>query len=382
MGEADSWGTTNPVRVIFGPGSLDRLRSVTVGRSLLVTTRGMTRRGVTQRVQQLLGADRTLVYDRVDANPAVEAVKAAITALRDKLPVESVVGLGGGSVIDSAKVLSLALAEPTFDLEAWLSDGQRYDSTEPLPLVAVPTTAGTGSEVTPFATLWDTVARRKLSVTTPKLHPSVALVDPQLALSLPWEATLGPGLDAYTQCFEAIWNRNSTPETTALARRGLALVPAAMRTLHSELDSIRARTEMAEAALLSGLAISQTRTALAHSMSYPITAHLGLPHGLACALVLPAVLAFTLEADDVRLDEVTGGRQVDLVRQVRELFVELGLPSAVKRHIPSPGRLQSLAPEMLTPGRADNNLRAASVEDVRAMLAATEAWVWDGGGGR
>jgi alcohol dehydrogenase len=187
----------------------------------------------------------------------------------------------------------------------------------------------------------------------------VAIVDPELTYDLPWRETLSTGLDAFSQCHEAIWNRNALPATTELAERGLALVPPAMRALKRDRGDISARAAMAEAALLSGLAISHTRTGLAHSMSYPITARRGVPHGLACAAVLPSVLAFTIGADDERVSEM------------RELFEDLDVRGAIGPL----GDLQSLAGEMLTPGRADNSLRQASVDDVRHMLAETESWL-------
>jgi alcohol dehydrogenase len=230
--------------------------------------------------------------------------------------------------------------------------------------------------VTPFATVWDARAARKLSVADPRLFPTLALVDATLTLELGWEQTLSSGLDAYVQCFEAICNRNANPVTTAFAERGLAAIPAALRTLRGEPGSLAARASMAEAALLSGLAISHTRTALAHSMSYPITAHFGVPHGLACALVLPAVLEFNLEADDGRLDDAarrTGHQDAEeLLGEVVALFRELGVAELAMPYLPGIDALDALAGEMLTPARSDNNLRVAVEADVRALLERTE----------
>lgn len=376
MSRTDSWDYENPVRIVFGRGRLNDLPGLTSGRTLIVATEGMMRRGVTARVAELLRAGGTLTYDEVASNPTVDRVEVAIDRLRGEA-VDTIVAVGGGSTIDVGKVLSLALADKQIDLRNVLAGSDAPD-VQPLELIAIPTTAGTGSEVTPFATLWDADSHRKLSVTTPRLHPSVALLDPDLTLTLSWEDTLGPGLDAYTQCFEAIWNRNATPITTSLALRGLDLVPVALRQLHSTPSSIEARSDMLEAALLSGLAIGHTRTALAHSMSYPITAHLGLPHGLACALVLPAVLEFNVEGDDGRLGEVARRAGLTSARalapSVVSLLRDLGADRAIRKFVPDGGTLQSLAPEMLTPGRADNNLRPVDADALQMILRATEAW--------
>ena len=150
--------------------------------------------------------------------------------------------------------------------------------------------------------------------------------------------------------------------------------PTRSGSSEAEPETIDVRTQMAEAALLSGLAIAQTRTALAHSMSYPLTAHFGVPHGLACALVLPAVLEFNLEADDGRLAGVA--RRAGLAGPEALLdasSTSSGSWTSRERPRPTcpPRALEALAPEMLTPARADNNLRTADEEAVRAILRRT-----------
>jgi alcohol dehydrogenase len=374
MSRDSRWTFRNPTRVVFGRGAVRDVADAASGRTLLICSPGATERGLTGRVATLIGAHRVLVHDRVESDPSVRSIDASIDQLRGE-QVETIVAVGGGSAIDTGKVVSLALATGGARVSELVELDDRYAGTTPVPLVAVPTTAGTGSEVTPFATVWDTVERRKLSVGTPGLFPAVALVDPDLTASLGWEETLGPGLDAYVQCLEAIWNRNATTVTTALAAHGLALVPDALRELKADPVSLAAREDMAEAALLSGLAISQTRTALAHSMSYPISAHVGMPHGLACALVMPAVLEFNVEQDDGRLAGVARsaglGRADALVASVTALYRDLAVADAVRRYLPDPGVLETLAPEMLLSGRADNNLRAADEDAVRVILRRT-----------
>ena len=377
MSLAKGWAYRNPVHVVFGAGCLSALSRFARGRVLIVTTPGGTRRGTTARVINELQPTNTLLYDRVESNPTIDAVSLAIDDLRGE-DVETIVGVGGGSSLDMAKMLSLALAVPRFDISAAVESGHPYSATEPLPVVAIPTTAGTGSEVTPFATVWDARLHRKLSVATPKLFAKAALVDPNLTLSLPWEATLGPGLDAYAQCFEAIWNRNATPPTTAMARRGLTLVPSALRSVRKDASAPDARSNLAEAALLSGMAISQTHTALVHSMSYPLTAHLGIPHGLACAMVLPAIVAFNLEGGGglgADVGDAGLGEGQTTAAGVASLLRELGVPEAVAAYMPDGRVPPTLAEEMLTPGRADNNLRLADVGAVREILASTSSWL-------
>ena len=372
MTAPDSWEYRQPTRVVAGPGTLAELDDLASGRVLLVTTPGTTKRGLTARVVDLIGMDRVVIHDHVATNPTLDRLDRSIDDLRGER-VDCIVALGGGSALDTGKVLSVALTIP--DLKARDLAAAALPSQAPhVPLVAVPTTGGTGSEVTPFATLWDADAGKKLSLAGAAVLPDAAVVDPTLTLGVCWDVTLSSGLDAYVQCFEAIWNRNATPVTSALAEAGLRLVPEALLRLRDAPGSLEARVQMAHAALFSGLAISHTRTALAHSMSYPLTSRLGIPHGLACAIVFPAVLEFNLEADDGRLGEVArrlGLAAADeLLRDVLDLYNELGVDRlVVERGVVAD--FGSLAEEMLTPARADNNLRSADLDDVRAILART-----------
>lgn len=365
-----TWRFHHPTTIVAGPGALGALHDFVEGRALLVTSPGATRRGLTGRLVAILGADRTHVHDRVETNPGLERLDDSLAELRGER-IDTVVAVGGGSALDTGKVLAAGLGAGG----ARVRDLVETVGKEAMPLVAVPTTAGTGSEVTPFATVWDKAAGKKLSVAGPALLPEVAVVDATLTLGAGWETTISSGLDAYAQCFEAIWNRNASPVTTALAEHGVALVPDALRVLKDDPGSLDARERMAEAALLSGLAISHTRTALAHSMSYPLTARLGISHGLACALVLPAVLEYNLDADDGRLEELAhrGGLAGahELLGGVLDLYRELDVARLVGRIVGDLASLQALAPEMLTPARADNNLRPVDEDGVRSILRRT-----------
>jgi alcohol dehydrogenase len=148
-----------------------------------------------------------------------------------------------------------------------------------------------------------------------------------------------------------------------------------------DLGDLELRSRMLEASLLAGLAIARTRTALAHSMSYPITARYGVPHGLACGFTLPAILEFNAAEDDGRLADIAshlGLASTHALREaLRQLLQSLGVTQALRQYIPSRAALLDLAPRMLTPGRADNNLRAATTEDVRQILNATDLDEYD-----
>lgn len=296
------WTYHNPVQIKVGRNSLEQLPALLAGRRcLLVTFPEAQGLGLVQRVRGLLGRQLCGVIDRIAPNPDVQWLAPLYEQVqRDYADVPCIVALGGGSAIDSAKALICATASGRFaDLLSVLQQGAQLPPGLHKRLIAIPTTAGTGSEVTPWATIWDQAAGQKYSLHQPMTWPEAAIIDAELMASLPAAATLASGLDALSHALEAIWNVNRNPVSMSLAvqaaRRSLAVLPALMR----DLPNLQLRAEMAEAALLAGLAFSNTKTALAHSLSYDITLQHGVPHGIACSFSLPLVLEMALGADDV-----------------------------------------------------------------------------------
>ncbi|MEQ6475271.1 iron-containing alcohol dehydrogenase PsrA [Comamonas sp. wu1-DMT] len=294
------WTYHNPVHISVGRNSLDQLPALLAGRScLLVTFPEAESLGLVQRMRQLLGAQLRGVIDSIAPNPDVQWLEPLYEQVqRDHAEVPVIVALGGGSAIDSAKALICHTPSGRFaDLLALLKQGGQLGQEGHKALIAIPTTAGTGSEVTPWATIWDQAAGQKYSLHQSCTWPEAAVIDAELMISLPAGATLASGLDALSHALESIWNVNRNPVSMALAvqsaRRTLATLPALMQ----DLGSAQLRSEMAEAALMAGLAFSNTKTALAHSLSYDITLQHGVPHGLACSFSLPLVLEMALGAD-------------------------------------------------------------------------------------
>jgi len=341
---------------------------------ILVTSAGWSARGMIERIMSACGEARA-VFDSIPVNPTLEdlaSLDPALTSLRVK--DMAVVALGGGSVMDAAKAIVVALAsgegmavvDRCVRANALLPDGLAM-----LPLFCIPTTAGTGSEVTKTATLWDGATRAKYSLCDPRLFPKAAILDPLLTVSCPRELTLSTGLDALSHAMESIWNVNRTPISDALAVSAIARLKRYLPTVLTSPGDLHARAELQTAALLSGLAIGTTRTALAHSISYPLTGRFGLQHGLACGFTLPDVAAYNLAANSecVRLiAEAFGVRSAEeLPYALREWMRSLGVYEAV-RHVLHPQAIAALGVSVITPGRADNNIRPATVADAHAIL--------------
>lgn len=368
------WTHFNPVRIVYARGALAQVGDhVRYQRAVLVTSPGFTRRGVVARLREALGDRLVAVLDDVRPNPDVVDIDRQAGSLATLAP-DCIIALGGGSSIDTAKALARLLSQPAgTTLAAHFREGAPLASAPALPVVAIPTTSGTGAEVTPFGTVWDFAERRKYSVTGPDLFPELALLDPELTSGLPPEVTISSGLDAVSHAMESTWNHHATPVTLGLAAKSLQLSLPALPRLHDDPDDIDARGAMMQASLLAGIAISQTRTALAHSISYPLTTHFDLPHGIACSFSLPALLEFNAHADDGRLRDLAAAtghaNTADMAASLRGLFRKLDLAGLFLRYVPDMQAMAGLSGQMLTPGRADNNLRAVSPSDVDALLA-------------
>jgi phosphonate metabolism-associated iron-containing alcohol dehydrogenase len=317
----------NPVNVIFGLGSITELRSM-LGRrrSILLTFPEAENLGLIMRLRRVLNGSLVAVENRVMPNPDVSSLRDTYERFwRDYAQIDVIVAVGGGSVLDTAKALMVGTRNGRFDgLLRLLERGEPFRPERVKCLIAVPSTAGTGSEVTPWATIWDRASRKKYSLHLPETWPEAAIIDPEIMLSLPRSITLQSGLDALSHALESIWNVNANPISDTLAVSAAQDVLQYLPELMENLDDRELRSRMALAALKAGLAFSNTKTALAHSISYQMTLRFGLPHGIACSFTLPMVLRRAVGIDSERdavLAKVFGGN-LDSAPEILQAFLE------------------------------------------------------------
>lgn len=357
-----AWLHHNPVAVHSGVGIRAKLTGlVPAGKALLVTTEGMTRRGTAKAIMDIC-PNVTWSAQTVPPNPDLDMLDT-IAGWHRHADVDVVVALGGGSAMDSAKALAAILPmRETRPLDRWLRQGGIRGSETVLPLVCLPTTAGTGAEVTPFGTIWDTAQNRKRSVAHPDLFPKAALLDPELTLSLPWRETLFGAMDTISHCLETLWNKTATPVSRGLAAAALPLVAGALPQAERDPGDLTARAALQDASLMAGIAISQSRTALAHAVSYPVTLAFGVPHGLACSFMLPAIAAL-ISARDMWPD----GHIRSVAENAAAFVAGCDLPSIMREYCTAEGVI-ALLDDMFDPTRADNLVVAATREDVLKIL--------------
>ncbi len=347
-----------PVRIVEGHEFDEAVESILEGRSwTLVTSRGWVERGALDRLASRSGTPRAVV-DQVAANPKIQDVIRLAGILGDG---DAIVALGGGSVIDAAKGMAALAAVGGREeiLMDHLRDGVALpDSMTPSPIIAVPTTSGTGSEVTRWGTIWGDDAV-KHSVTDPKLYPSHAVLDPALCVSMPRELTLATALDSLSHAMEAVWNRRHTDGTDALAETAIRIVRESLDAALGSPDDIDLRERLQTAAMIAGLAMGTTQTALAHSISYPFTARYEMPHGIACSFTLAEVARFNGEAEPERLRPIAKALDCgvgDLPDALQTWFNELGVGEQVLRYV-TPSVTDELGDNLITRARAANNIR-------------------------
>lgn len=329
---------------------------------LIVTTPGFVKRRVDQHLRSLLSPRRITLWDRVKPNPSLEDLEGAICEL-GKLDIDCVIGLGGGSSIDSAKILANTISG---DMVTSLSQIVR-DKTlvnwgpKRLQLIAIPTTAGTGSEVTPFATVWDYAQKKKYSIAGNFMYPNIALLDPYLTLTLNSANTLYPALDAISHALESLWNKNKTPISRNLAFTALNQMNTALPEVLNNPENIKARSEMMVASTCAGLAISQTRTAIAHAISYPLTIDFNIPHGLACSFILTNLI-------EKNLNRITNNvLEYEILKKTKEMLIALKLGQKISKYASTKELLTSIS------GKIDitrlSNYDGNIIDDINKLIS-------------
>lgn len=372
-----SWQYHNPVAVHFGAGCVDGLPRILAGRrATLVTFPEAAGLGLTERLERLLGPSLVAIVDRTQANPDVDGLADLYRDFWARPdPGEILVAVGGGSVLDTAKALMVGTADGSFEaLIALLATGKPFTPHRIKPLIAIPTTAGTGSEVTPWATIWDRGAGKKYSLHLKETWAEAALVDPALTLSLPAGPTLAAGLDALSHALESIWNVNANPVSDTHAVTAARAVLATLPALIGDLGNLELRRRMSLAALQAGLAFSNTKTALAHSISYDMTLRHGLPHGIACSFTLPLVLARALGADagrDAVLARIFDGPLPDAPARLTAFLEGLGVSTRFETYGVSAPQAAGMIEAALDGVRGRNFIGASRAASPRTSMEHT-----------
>jgi phosphonate metabolism-associated iron-containing alcohol dehydrogenase len=371
----------NPVKIYFGRGERAKvLNFIHKKKCLIVCTKKGKSRFINDNILAAIENFENITwFDKVQENPDISELESQVKFFYND-SFDCLIAFGGGSAIDTAKVFALILGGrlKKSSINELLQDKELYNHIKPIPLYVIPTTSGTGSEVTPFATVWDYKNNKKLSFYGNSIFPYIALVDPDLTENLPIPIMISTGLDAINQAAESVWNINATQSTIEIAAKSLRLGLGSLSILVQKPHLRKERDEMAESSLLAGLAISHTKSSICHSISYPLTSHYHVPHGLACGFTMLAVSRIAIKNDDGRFkrlaEKVLGKKSNpdDLIAYLTKFFSDININSYVKPLIGSYANLVGLKKEMLTADRSNNFITKIDLDGIEKILE--ESW--------
>ncbi|MFL2907990.1 MAG: iron-containing alcohol dehydrogenase [Limisphaerales bacterium] len=360
LAEQASFDAQLHLRLVFGNGTLDRLgelaREHGAGKVLLVTDPGIRAVGHVDRAQASLAAAElpVVIYDQAKENPTTECVAECVEMARRK-GIDFIVGLGGGSSMDTAKGCNFLLTNGGEMKDYW---GVGKASKPMLPIIAIPTTAGTGSECQSFALISDAVTHAKMACGDPKAMAKVAILDPELTLSQPPRVTACTGIDAVAHAVESAVTRKRNETSQQYSRVAFSLLSQSLPTVLAHPDNVQARGRMLLGAAFAGTAIEHSMLGAAHSAANPLTAHFGVIHGQAVGLMLPHVVRFNGE------DETVATAYAELVA---------GTAAASNNGVPAHESLAAALEGFMDAAGMPRNLAACGVDEGKVNVLSEEA---------
>lgn len=274
------------------------------------------------------------IISNIKSHPNFDDLELIYKQIHANEKYDIIVALGGGSVIDAAKFLSVLPKnnENTDNFVSNLIKNNIQKDYTLIPIIATPTTAGTGSELTPWATIWDKKEAKKYSLSLPDLYPDFVIYEPKLTLTLPLEITKQSALDALSHALESIWNKNANPISTHNAIKACEMIMKYLPKLAKKPNNLKFRRKIMQASMFAALAFSITQTSIAHAMSYYITAHKGVPHGIACSFTLPMIAKIAIKNKNLaKILKKALGKNV--VENLENLFKTLNIKTNFSDYI-------------------------------------------------
>ncbi|MEM2209357.1 MAG: iron-containing alcohol dehydrogenase [Nitrososphaerota archaeon] len=370
-----------PQRIIYGIGCykkiIEVIKEMNSKNILLVTGKKVIE---TNYVKEIIESIKKMninieIFNEIPKEPEMDFVYNGLKIYEEK-NCELIIAIGGGSILDTAKGIAL-LATNGGSLRDY--EGLEKIPKPQAPLIAVPTTAGTGSEVTKFTVITDTERKRKMLIGSVNIIPKIAIVDPLLTISMPQDITMSTGMDALTHAIEAYISIKAQPITDLLAIEAIKLISKYLRRAWANGEDIEAREKVMLGSLLAGLAFSNSSVALVHGMARPLGVYFNIPHGLSNAILLPHVMEFTYISNPEKFmnialcmnEKIDGLSLIEAaklsIEAVKKICKDIKVPSLKNIGIKEE-ELNKLAPKMaeeaIASGSPANNPRKASIEEI------------------
>ncbi len=366
-----------PQEIIFGEGSIARLGEIlkksACRKPFLISGRVLTKLGVVDRVLKITEKEGYLaeVFNEVEANPSVETVEKAAKAFKES-GSDCIIALGGGSPMDVAKAVGV-VAVYGGNIKDYEGAGKVPGKITPV--IAIPTTAGTGSEVTAFTVITDRARNYKLTVFSYELIPRYALLDTELIMSLPGPVAAATGIDALVHAIEAYLSKAASPFSDSMAEKAMELIGANLRLFVADRSNKEAASAMLTGSMFAGLAFAWARLGNIHAMAHPLGGFFDVPHGVANAVLLPVVMEYNALADRGRYrkiyDFLSPGKKAGedftpefLVKELKALTHSLGIPKNLTEAGVTEDKIPAMAEDAMKSGNILVNPRQTALEDI------------------
>jgi alcohol dehydrogenase class IV len=367
-----------PARLVVGPGCSrgagEELRKLGGSKALIVTDRGVEGAGVLAGILESLSVAGVgyAVYNGVEPNPSVRCVEEAAALYRVE-GCDCLLGVGGGSSMDTAKVTGAVLTNPDMTIAAMEGVGKVRNPIPPL--IAIPTTCGTGAEVTVTGVITDTERHYKMPVLSPLLYPKVALIDGALLTRLPGPVVASTGMDALCHALESYTNLNTNPISDGLDIHAISMIGKWLRPAVAN-GNLEAMSNMVLASTIAGMGFANTRVTIVHAMSHPVSGFYGVPHGVANAVLLPYVMEFNLIGNAARFADIARALGEDTagltameaarlsVSAVRELSWDVGIPETFEDYGVTEEHLEAMIEDTFKSGNVPLNPVRVTRQDV------------------
>jgi alcohol dehydrogenase len=364
----------NPVQLVFGSLVRRKITEECIGKNVLIicSSTAYNRYSKDPELSALFNLANVTFEHGFESNPSLTDIMEISHKYRDR-SLDLIVGLGGGSAMDVAKIASVSIPaiRKGMHIDDLLKDSTLFSRFKEIDCIQVPTTAGTGSEVTPFATVWDYGSQQKKSLSHPVMYAKKAFIDPDFLCQVPLEVAISTGLDALNQAFESIWNVNANEFTRPLSRRAVVLALQGLPLINEASNDPELRTKLSLASLFAGLAISQTRTSICHSISYPLTLKYGIEHGMACSFSILEVFKYNSASikDDLELIKID--LKLDPYMVLENIIKQHGINTFLAKSLPNKSIFSESIEDFITAGRFENNIKKCSRSDLIEIITAS-----------
>jgi alcohol dehydrogenase class IV len=364
----------NPVQLVFGSLVRRKITEECIGKSVLIicSSTAYNRYSKDPELSALFSFASVIFEHGFESNPSLTDIIKISNKYRDSA-LDLIVGLGGGSAMDVAKIASVsipAIKEGIY-IDELLKDSTLFTRFKEIDCIQVPTTAGTGSEVTPFATVWDYESQQKKSLSHPVMYAKKAFIDPDFLSQVPLEVAISTGLDALNQAFESIWNVNANEFTRPLSRRAAVLALQGLPLINEVSNDPELRAKLSLASLFAGLAISQTRTSICHSISYPLTLKYGIEHGMACSFSILEVFKYNSAFIKDDLESIKLDLKLDPYVVLDSIIKQHGINAHLAKSLPSKSIFSESIEDFITAGRFENNIKKCGRSDLIEIITAS-----------